>query len=80
MATKGREVDVIMANKGMERGTRALLVECLERLAIAERGINECVQIQMQTIKTLNTLAEGANGVRQQVEKMQWRPDDSETQ
>lgn len=76
--TKSREVPTVFAAKGFEKGTRDMMVETYERLAAVEQQVAELAIMQLQIIKSLEQVVDGAGGMRKQIERMQGRPDDDD--
>jgi hypothetical protein len=69
--TRATEVQLVVINKGMERGVIALLTELFERMAAVEQYTREGAAIQLQMATQLGQVVDGAGRIRQEVEKMQ---------
>lgn len=72
--TKAREVEMVLNNKGFERGTRLLLTELFERVQGIETTVAELASFQLSNANMLAQVVDGAGVLRQQVEKLQGNP------
>lgn len=76
--TKGREVQMVLMNKGYERGVAMLLTELFEKQAQLQRDLAHLAQsLDMMTNITAQVV-EGTTAIRSQVESMQRGPEDEQ--
>jgi hypothetical protein len=68
--TRATEVQIVIMNKGMERGMIALMQELFERIAECEANVRDIGLIQLQATTQLAQVVDGAGAMRQQVEQI----------
>ena len=70
MPTKSREVQMILQNKGMERGVALLLQELFERQSVVEQSVSEMLGMQLKMADLIAQTIDGAAAMRQHIEGM----------
>ena len=76
--TRSTEVQMVLDNKGMDRGITMLFSELLERQAALESDMKENAAIILHAITLLTQVTDGAGAMREQMEKMQRGGDDDD--
>lgn len=66
---KARQVEELLKNRGMERGTVHMLTYLVERNNALESQLNQMAQMQMQMVDTLQNVVTGTTGMRTQMIK-----------
>jgi hypothetical protein len=70
MPTRAREVQMILQNKGMERGIVLLLQELFERQSVVEQSVSEMLSMQLKMADLIAQTVDGAVAMRQHIESM----------
>lgn len=68
--TRPTEVQLIIMNKGMERGMIALVTELFERVASIEANLRDAAVIQLQMASQLEKIVDGTGNIRKEVERL----------
>jgi len=68
--TRATEIQMIILNKGVERGMIALVTELFERMAAQEQQLREAALIQLQMAKMMEQITDGAGAIRKEVERL----------
>lgn len=74
--TRPTEVQLVLMNKGMERGTAYLLSELFEKHAALQQDVTHLAQSLDMMANMLSQVVDGASAIRKEVERMQGGVDD----
>lgn len=76
--TKAREIDMVLTNKGMERGVKLLLTEAYERLAAIEQQQREIGAYMLQIATIVAQTVDGTTAMRDHIDKMSGKSEDDD--
>lgn len=76
--TRSTEVQMVLSNKGMERGVTILLTELFEKNAEMRQNLTHLSQTLDMMATMLSQVVDGAGAMRGQIEKMQGTDEDDD--